>query len=322
MIGRRSTAPQFLLLLLVAFMTAGFGGCSLFKPAPGALLETLAPPPPVPPVVVAPPAPPPRPLRIALALGGGAARGFAHIGVIKGLEARGIYPDIIVGTSAGSIVGALYAGGYNGIELNRLALDMDEAVLSDWAMPSRGLFKGESLQNYVNKALKNRPIEKLEHKFAATATDLHTGQLVVFEQGNTGQAVRASSSVPGVFEPVRIGAQEYVDGGLVSPVPVRVARRLGADIVIAVDISVRPGSADTSSMVSVLLQTFAIMGQTIAGFEEKEADIVIRPQLPSMAGSDFAARNSAVLAGEEAVSHEADRMRTIIEAKRRELNAP
>jgi NTE family protein len=266
-------------------------------------------------------APPPRPLRIALALGGGAARGFAHVGVIKGLEARGIHPDIIVGTSAGAIVGALYAGGYNGIELNRLALNMDEAVLSDWALPSRGLFKGESLQNYVNHALKDRPIEKLEHKFAATATDLQTGELVVFERGNTGQAVRASASVPGVFEPVRIGRAEYVDGGLVSPVPVRVARRLGADVVIAVDISARPGSADTTGVVSILLQTFAIMGQTIAGYEEKEADLVIRPMLPSMAGSDFAARNAAVLAGEEAVSRQADQIRNLIEARRRELNA-
>ncbi|MGA2552690.1 MAG: patatin-like phospholipase family protein [Burkholderiaceae bacterium] len=265
---------------------------------------------------------PPRPLRIGLALGGGAARGFAHIGVIKGLEARGIYPDIIVGTSAGSIVGALYAGGYNGIALNRLALDMDEAVLSDWALPSRGLFKGERLESYVNHAVKDRPIEKLDRKFAATATDLNSGQLMVFERGNTGQAVRASASVPGVFEPVRIGTHEYVDGGLVSPVPVRVARRLGADVVIAVDISAQPAVADTSGMVSVLLQTFSIMGRTIAGFEEQDADVLLRPALPLMAGSDFAGRNAAVLAGEEAVSQESEHLRSAIEAKRRQLNAP
>ncbi len=284
-------------------------GATPLVPGPPTAIATLTPP------------PPQRPLRIALALGGGAARGFAHIGVIKGLEARGIYPDIIVGTSAGSIVGALYAGGYNGIELNRLALSMDEAVLSDWALPSRGLFKGESLQNYVNHALKDRPIEKLDRKFAATATDLQTGQLVVFERGNTGQAVRASASVPGIFEPVRIGKAEYVDGGLVSPVPVLVAKRLGADVVIAVDISARPGSADTSGLVSVLLQTFAIMGQSIAAFEEKDADIVIRPTLASMSGSDFAARNAASLAGEEAVSLQADHLRQVLEEKRRELNS-
>ncbi len=332
----RSSPAQRALLTMVLILGAAQDACTLVRPAPSTHEESapsappalsspipssVPPPPPVapPPVVMA--APPPRPLRIALALGGGAARGFAHVGVIKGLEARGIHPDIIVGTSAGAIVGALYAGGYNGIELNRLALNMDEAVLSDWALPSRGLFKGESLQNYVNHALKDRPIEKLEHKFAATATDLQTGELVVFERGNTGQAVRASASVPGVFEPVRIGRAEYVDGGLVSPVPVRVARRLGADVVIAVDISARPGSADTTGVVSILLQTFAIMGQTIAGYEEKEADLVIRPMLPSMAGSDFAARNAAVLAGEEAVSRQADQIRNLIEARRRELNA-
>jgi NTE family protein len=145
---------------------------------------------------------------------------------------------------------------------------------------------------------------------------------MVFERGNTGQAVRASASVPGVFEPVRIGTHEYVDGGLVSPVPVRVARRLGADVVIAVDISAQPAVADTSGMVSVLLQTFSIMGRTIAGFEEQDADVLLRPALPLMAGSDFAGRNAAVLAGEEAVSQESEHLRSAIEAKRRQLNAP
>lgn len=286
-----------------------------------------APPPTVPPAPAAPPpeAPPlvgpPRALKLGLALGGGAARGFAHIGVIKALEARGIQPELVAGTSAGAVVGALYAGGYSGIELNRMALSMDEAALSDWALAGRGLFKGEGIQNYVNAALKNRPIEKLNRKLAITATDLHTGQLMVFEQGNAGIAARASASVPGIFQPVRIGTHEYVDGGLVSPVPVRVARSLGADVVIAVDISAQPTSADISGMVGVLLQTFSIMGQTIGRYEEKEADIVIRPDLMAMGGSDFSSRNAAVLAGEDAVAREADHLRALLESKRRELNA-
>jgi NTE family protein len=263
---------------------------------------------------------PARPLHIALALGGGAARGFAHIGVIKALEARGIYPDIIVGTSAGALVGSLYAGGYNGLELNRIALSMDESVLSDWTLSSRGLFKGEGLQSYVNHQVKDRPIEKLDKKFVATATDLHSGQLVVFDRGNTGQAVRASASVPGVFQPTKIGDHEYVDGGLVSPVPVKVARRLGADIVIAVDISSRPIGADTSGLFTELLQTFSIMGQTIASYEEKDADILLRPELPNVSGSDFASRNASVLAGEEAVAQQAARIKDVIAAKERQIN--
>ncbi len=282
-----------------------------------------------PPAVVQPVAPqveavasptPSRQLHIALALGGGAARGFAHIGVIKALEARGIYPDIIVGTSAGAMVGALYAGGYNGLELNRMALSMDESSLSDWTLSSRGLFKGEGLQTYVNHQVKDRPIEKLDKKFVATATDLHSGQLVVFDRGNTGQAVRASASVPGVFQPTKIGDHEYVDGGLVSPVPVKVARRLGADIVIAVDISSRPIGADTSGLFTELLQTFSIMGQTIASYEEKDADILLRPELPNVSGSDFASRNASVLAGEEAVAQQAARIKDVIAAKERQIN--
>ncbi len=263
---------------------------------------------------------PPRPVKIALALGGGAARGFAHIGVIKALEARGIYPDIVVGTSAGAMVGALYAAGYDGLALNRMALTMDESALSDWTLSSRGLFKGEGLQSYVNRQVKDRPIEKLNKPFAATATDLQSGTLVVFDHGNTGQAVRASASVPGIFQPTRIGDHEYVDGGLVSPVPVRVARRLGADVVIAVDISSRPIGSDTSGFVSELLQTFSIMGQTIASFEEKDADVLLKPDLPNSAGSDFATRNASILSGEESVARQADHIKDVIAAKQRSLS--
>nr|WP_246270488.1 patatin-like phospholipase family protein [Paraburkholderia solisilvae] len=254
----------------------------------------------------APPAiKPPRPLRVGLALGGGAARGFAHIGVIKALEARNIQVDLICGTSAGSVVGALYASGMNGFALNRLALKMDEASISDWAMPfrTRGFLQGVALQNYLNTTLDNRPIEKMAKPLGIVATDLNTGQPILFQRGNTGIAVRASCSVPSLFEPVKIGAHEYVDGGLVSPVPASFARRMGADFVIAVDISARPETALTASSFDVLMQTFTIMGQTIKAYElDKYADVVIRPNLAAMSGSDFGQRNAAILAGEEAVA--------------------
>lgn len=208
---------------------------------------------------VEPPAAAPRAVRIALALGGGAARGFAHVGVIKALEAQGIHPDIVVGTSAGSVVGALYAAGYGGFELQRLAFAMEDGTVSDWSLPDRGIIKGEALQNYVNTALGNRPIEKLGKLLAIVATDLQSGEAVVFRTGNTGMAVRASSSVPGIFQPVRINGREFVDGSLVSPVPVKIARELGADVVIAVDISSQPQFSKTGNSLEVLLQTFNIM---------------------------------------------------------------
>ncbi|MEW5887864.1 MAG: patatin-like phospholipase family protein [Pseudomonadota bacterium] len=246
--------------------------------------------------------PPPKPVKIALALGGGAARGFAHVGVIKALEAQGIVPDIIVGTSAGSVVGALYAGGYNGFDLQKLALHLDEATVSDWTLPDRGVLKGEALQNYVNRALNNRPLEKLNRPLAVVATDLKSGEAVVFRTGNTGMAVRASSSVPGVFQPVAINGREYVDGGLVAPVPVKVARSLGADFVIAVDISARPQFGRTHNSLDVLLQTFAIMGQSISRFELLEADVVIRPNTPEIRATDFQEKHLAMLEGERAVA--------------------
>ena len=247
----------------------------------------------------------PKPLRIGLALGGGAARGFAHIGVIKALEARGLHFDLVCGTSAGSVVGALYASGMNGLEINKLALTMDEASISDWAMPfrTRGFLQGVALQNYVDTTLHGRPIEKMAKPLGIVATDLRNGQPILFQRGDTGIAVRASCSVPSIFEPVKIAGHEYVDGGLVSPVPASFARKMGADFVIAVDISADPQSALTNSSFDVLLQTFTIMGQTIKTYElEKYADFVIRPNLAAMSGSDFGHRNEAILAGEIAVS--------------------
>jgi NTE family protein len=249
-----------------------------------------------------PPPPAPVPVKIGLALGGGAARGFAHIGVIKALEAQGIVPDIVVGTSAGAVVGALYSSGLSGFELQKVAMDMDEGQIGDWSLPDRGVFKGEALQNFVNRAVANRPLEKLPRTLGVVATDLKSGESVVFRSGNTGMAVRASAAVPGVFQPVNINGREYVDGGLVSPIPARAARNLGANFVIAVDISVKPRDARTSSTLDVLLQTFAIMGQSISRHETADADIVIRPVTAELPATDFAGRHRAVLEGEKAAA--------------------
>ena len=293
------------LLVLVAVLS----GCATAPP----------PVPPAPAVTVVQPKPP-RPLKIGLALGGGAARGFAHIGVIKALEAQGIVPDIVVGTSAGSLVGALYAAGNNSFALHKMALEMEEAAISDWSVPlfarSSGVLKGEALQGYVNKAVNNLPLEKLKIPFGAVATDLRTGAPVVFRKGNTGLAVRASSAVPSVFQPVQVGGHTYVDGGLVSPVPVRFAREMGADFVIAVNISSQPEMQAASSSVEILLQTFAIMGQSINQYELKEADVVIKPGLGGMKGGDFAGRNLAILAGEQAAVARMAEIRQKLQAMR------
>lgn len=241
--------------------------------------------------------------------------------MIKTLEAQGIVCDLVAGTSAGSVVGALYAAGFNGFDLQRLALQMDETTIADWSLPSRGVLRGEALQNFINKAVDNRPIEKLARRLAVTATDLQSGELIVFERGNVGMAVRASSSVPAIFQPVTIGGREYVDGGLVSPVPARVARKMGADVVIAVDISSRPAAQTLGGSVDLLLQTFAIMGQSIATHELQSADVVIRPSLGATRGTDFQSRHLSILEGETAATAQLKRILEVLAQARARLAA-
>ena len=297
-------------LIALALILAG---CGSTPSAP--VQQTAIVPPPV--VVV-----PPKKIRIGLALGGGAARGFAHIGVIKALEAQGIHPEIVVGTSAGSVVGALYASGLNGFALQKSAMEMDEATISDWALPlfgsSTGVLKGQALQSYVNKAVKNQPMEKLKLRFGAVATDLKTGEPILFQRGNTGQAVRASSAVPSVFQPVKIGSRSFVDGGLVAPVPVRFVREMGADFIIAVNISTQTDVQATVSSLDVLMQTFTIMGQRLNHYELKDADIVIQPALGTMGGADFNGRNLAILAGEQAAAALMPQIKAKLKAKQQQ----
>ncbi|XLM23405.1 patatin-like phospholipase family protein, partial [Chromobacterium piscinae] len=213
----------------------------------------------------------------ALALGGGAAKGFAHIGVIKVLEGAGIAPDVITGTSAGSVVGSLYASGLNGVQLQQRAMALDQADLTDWTLSTKGVLKGEKLQNWINAQVGNRPLEKLSRPFGAVATELDSGRKVVFRVGNTGQAVRASASIPNVFLPVKIGGKRYVDGGLVSPVPVSAAREMGAQFVIAVDITARPKAGRATGFLSMLDQSLNIMNGPALALELKQADVVIHP---------------------------------------------
>ena len=264
-----------------------------------ALLSACAAPPPAPTPPITTPRPP---LKIALALGGGAARGFAHIGVIKALEAQGIVPDMVVGTSAGSVVGALYASGMSGFDLQQLALQMQEDLLADWTLPNRGVLKGEALQDFINQEVKNLSIQKMPKPLGVVATDLQSGEMVLFRLGNTGIAVRASSAVPGVFQPVEISGRDYVDGGLTSPVPAQSARSMGADFVIAVDISNVARRDKLTGTLDVLLQTFAIMGHAISRHELEDADVVIRPKTAAVSSTDFEDRHLAILEGEKAAA--------------------
>ena len=243
----------------------------------------------------------PAPVKVGIALGGGAAKGFAHIGVIKMLEANGITPVVVSGTSAGSVVGALYASGMDAYAMQEKAFALDESKIRDVSLFSGGVVKGQKLQDYVNELVGGRTLEKMRKPFAVVATRLNDGERTVFVRGNTGQAVRASSSIPGVFEAVAIGKAHYVDGGVVSPVPVDAARELGADFVIAVDISSKAnGIASPTSMLGNVNQSITIMGQKLGALELARADIVIRPKVTDIGAADFAQKNRAILEGERA----------------------
>ena len=259
------------------------------------------------------------PPRIGLALGGGAARGFAHVGVIQVLEEAGIRPQLVTGTSAGSLVAAIYASGKNGKQLQRVADTMEEASIADWTLPlfTRGMLRGDALARYVNEQVGSRLLEDMPLLLGIVATDLNSGQSIVFQKGDTGTAVRASSAVPAVFQPVKIGGRDYVDGGLVSPVPVRAARKMGAELVIAVDISSAPEGNVTGGTLDVLLQTFTIMGSSINSFELKDADIVVRPALVGVSSADFSARKRSIDAGRQAMLQLLPQLRAAIASKSR-----
>ena len=294
----RLNAPNVLPALFRSLsLTAAMAlaGCGSTPPAGTAATPAAPPAAPVAAAATAAPG-----IRIGIALGGGAAKGFAHIGVIKMLEANGFAPAVVSGTSAGSVVGALYASGMNAFELQEKAVALDETRIRDLQLSSGGLVLGQKLEDYVNEQVRRQPLERLAKPFAAVATRLEDGERTVFSHGNTGQAVRASSSVPGVFQPVTIGKYHFVDGGVVSPVPVDAARQLGADVVIAVDISSKARGQTPAGMLATLGQSIAIMGQKLGQAELARADVIVRPQVLDIGSADFTQRASAILEGEKA----------------------
>ena len=294
-------------------------GCSVMPRSEEARGKAPAVPSPTPSVAapVAVPRPVPRPPRIGLALGGGAARGFAHIGVLQVLEEQGIKPDLVVGTSAGSLVASLYAAGKTPAELQSMAMTLDESSITDWVFPGRSLLKGEALAKFIRTQTGGKQIEGMRMPLGIVAADLQTGAPILFRKGDPGTAVRASSAVPAVFEPVRINGREYIDGGAVSPIPVRYARQMGADVVIAVDISAIPQGQSTKRAVDILLQTFNIMGHAISQHELVEADVVMRPKLEGIGSADFSARRLSILAGREAALMVMPQLKERIAAKTR-----
>ncbi|MBW6502871.1 patatin-like phospholipase family protein [bacterium] len=259
--------------------------------------------------------PPRKAVKVALVLGAGAAKGFAHVGVLKVLEANHVPVHMVVGTSVGSFIGSLYAYGYPADDLQDFAMGLEKGELVDLTVPDNGFVKGEKLEAYVNRMLRDTTIENLRISFFAVATDIGSGQEVVFGKGNTGQAVRASCSIPGVFQPVRIGDRTYVDGGVVSPVAVDTARTMGADVVIAVDISGGVSSAIPDTTLDTIFQSIGVMNAKIAAAQLPRADVVIQPKVGYIASGDFTKRHEAILEGEKAAQAALPKIQALLEKR-------
>jgi NTE family protein len=264
--------------------------------------------------------------RVALVLGGGAARGFAHVGVIRALEQEKIPIDLIVGTSVGSLIGALYAYEMNSFELEWTAFSLERDDLLDYALlsASMGPIKGERLEAFVNKKVPVANIESLKIPFAAVATDLNRGTRVVLDRGPLAPAIRASCAIPGVFQPVEYQGKLLVDGGTVDNLPVAVARDKGADIVIAVDISQNVTNYNITNLVDVTLQAMHIMFNENVSQQRRDADILISPAVGNVAMMDFTQKKRLMQAGMEAGQQAAPAIRQALDvwnAKHGQLNA-
>jgi len=230
--------------------------------------------------------------RTALVLGSGGPRGFAHIGVLKVLEEARIEPALVVGSSAGAIAGALYAARIAATEIEQRALDLGFSDIADPALLRPNRLIGRALQNFVNNSVGNRLIEELPRRFCAVAAPLDKRELVAFTCGNTGAAVRASAALPSMFLPTVIGGTSYEDGDLVSPVPIRIAKQLGATRVVAVDVSAF--LEDTPDRAPESWRARDGERRAIIDDEAKDADLLLRIRLPYYAGASREYRENLI----------------------------
>jgi len=268
------------------------------------------------------PVPPPAgrvavPPKIGLALGGGGARGFAHIGVLRVLEQEKIPIDVVVGTSVGSLIGALYCDQGRVLDAEYLALTVEEEDLFDYrafSLFSGGLVKGERLEKFLRANLKHASIEAMKVPFAAVAVDLELGTTAVFRSGPVAPAVHASCSIPGVFTPTRIGDRLYVDGGVTNPVPVSVARDLGGEVVIALSIPPPTRKPPSKNPIAIAYHSISIMTAELGRLRAAEADVVVEIEAGSIDFDDFSQKKRLIEVGEEAARAALPAIRAAIDA--------
>lgn len=236
----------------------------------------------------------------ALVLSGGCLRGVAQIGVLKALAAAGIRPDLVVGTSVGAVVGALYAAGRTPADIERAAHELVVARLKCWSFSRHGLWTLKGVQALVRQHLPCQRIEDFPIRFAALATDVLTGRAATFTAGDASGVVVASAAMPGFFVPAVVAGRRYADGCLVSPLPVRAARALGAQRVIAVNTLCDPGREHAAGLLDAVLRSSRLMVQALAAHEAADADVVIAPDLAAFDTAAPRSRQAMIDEGERA----------------------
>ncbi len=249
--------------------------------------------------------------RVALVLGGGAARGFAHVGVIRVLEREKIPIDFIVGTSVGSLVGAIYADKKNSFELEWTAFSLEEKDLFDYTFisPTQGFVRGERLEEFVLKKVSARELQQLKIPLIVVATDIQNGELVTLQVGSVARAVRASSAIPGIFIPVRNQGKMLVDGGVLNNVPVDVARKMGAEVVIAVNLGGGRKAAQVNNIFDAIIQSLHLMAIEATEARLRDADVVIQPQVSHIGLIDFSKKKELLTLGIQAAEQALPRLR-------------
>jgi NTE family protein len=260
-----------------------------------------------------------RPL-VGLALGGGMARGCAHIGVLRELEKHHIPIDLIAGTSVGSLIGGAYAAGLSPDQIEKMALTISWNDLGRVTISKLGFYNSERTEEYIRKHFPVTEFEKARLPFGAVATDIQTGKMVIFTEGSLPLAIRASCAMPIFYTPVVVNGRMMVDGGLVGHIPASVARLMGADLVIAIDVnSQHLPIPPPTHLFSVMSQALSVMGRTAVQYLYADADIVIRPQIEQVRPDDLSKAADMITAGEEAARRVIDKIKRSLAPRRQGL---
>ena len=254
---------------------------------------------------------------VGVALGGGMARGCAHVGVLRELERQQIPIDLLAGTSVGSLIGGAYAAGLSPDQIEQLALNISWNDLGRVTVSTMGFYNSERTEHYVRKHFPVTEFEKTRIPFGAVATDLQTGKMVIFTEGSLPLAIRASCAMPIIYTPVMVNGRMMVDGGLVGHIPASVTRLMGADIVIAVDVnSQHLPIPQPTNLFSVMSQSLSIIGRHTVQYIYEDADVVVRPQIEQVRPDDLSKAADMIAAGEEAVRRVLPKLRRLLEPRK------